>query len=354
MRILLLQTLLAVHLGPMTPDAPARSPQIAASQSMIALTFGAGNGIYFSASHDNGKTFSAPVKVAEGGVVPLSRHRGPHVAVFGSTIVISAITGRKVAEGPHAHGLPADGDLFVWRSIDGGRSWSKGAVVNDVPGAPTEGLHSLAADARGNLFVAWLDKRSGTGTQLYGARSADGGATWSSNVLIYQSPDGAVCQCCSPSAAIDASGQILVMWRNWLAGARDMYLARSRDGLVFSRPEKLGTGNWQLNACPMDGGGLAVSAKGILTAWRRGENVFLAAPGQPESQVGVGKDVALALSGGRTYLIWSTAGKIESWIDGKIDTLSAEGAFPALTSLPRGGVLAAWEEDGGIQTRRLP
>ena len=97
-----------------------------------------------------------------------------------------------------------------------------------------------------------------------------------------------------------------------------------------------------------------MSEKGILTAWRRGQNVFLAAPGQPETQVGAGKDVALTLSGGRTYLIWSNGGKIESWIDGKIDTLSAEGAFPALTRLPRGGVLAAWEEDGGIQTRRLP
>jgi hypothetical protein len=354
MHAFFLHILLAVHLGPMAPDAPARSPQLAANQSMIALTFGAGNGIYFSASHDNGKTFSSPVKVAEGGVVPLSRHRGPHIALSGSTIVISAIAGRKMAEGPHAHGLPADGDLFVWRSADGGKNWSKGIVVNDVPGAPTEGLHSLAADARGNVFAAWLDKRTGAGTQLCGARSADGGATWSSNVLIYQSPEGTVCQCCSPSIAIDASGQLLVMWRNWLAGARDMYLARSADGVEFSRPEKLGAGNWQLNACPMDGGGLAVSANGVLTAWRRGENVFLAAPGQTETQVGVGKDVALALSGGRTFLIWSNGGKIVSWIDGKIDTLSAQGAFPALTSLPRGGVLAAWEEAGGIQTRRLP
>jgi len=248
MHALVLQMLLSVHLGPMAPDAPARSPQLAANQSMIALTFGAGNGIYFSASHDNGKTFLTPVKVGEGGVVPLSRHRGPHIALSGSTIVISAIVGRKMAEGPHAHGLPADGDLFVWRSLNGGKNWSKGTMVNDVPGAPTEGLHSLAADAGGNLFLAWLDKRTGAGTQLYGARSTDGGATWSGNVLIYQSPDGTVCQCCSPAAAIDASGQILVMWRNWLAGARDMYLARSRDGLVFSKAEKLGAGSWQLNA----------------------------------------------------------------------------------------------------------
>ena len=59
-------------------------------------------------------------------------------------------------------------------------------MINDVPGAPTEGLHALASDAKGQLFAAWLDKRGGQGTKLYGARSTDGGATWSKNVMIYR------------------------------------------------------------------------------------------------------------------------------------------------------------------------
>jgi hypothetical protein len=83
--------------------------------------------------------------------------------------------------------------------------------------------------------------------------------TWSKNLMIYESPAGTICECCHPSAAIDSEGQVLVMWRNWLAGSRDMYLVRSRDGLTFSKPEKLGSGTWKLNACPMDGGGLAAS-----------------------------------------------------------------------------------------------
>jgi len=45
---------------------------------------------------------------------------------------------------------------------------------------------------------------------------------------------------------------------------------------------------------------------------------------------------------------------VEAWIDGKVELLSSAGAFPALSSLPRGGVLAAWEENGAIQVRRLP
>ena len=76
--------------------------------------------------------------------------------------------------------------------------------------------------------------------------------------------------------------------------------------------------------------------------------------GQPEQQVGTGKDVALALSGGRTYVAWVNGSKVEVWIDGRVELLSNAGAFPSLSSLPGGGVLAAWEENGAIQVRRLP
>src|ERR1700736_2251159 len=306
MTSLLLTVILAVHLGPMTPDVPAREPQMAANGSMVALTFGSGKGIYFSASYDAGRTFSVPVKVAEAEVVPLNRHRGPRIALPGGAIVISAVAGRTLSQGPHAHGLPSDGDLVVWRSGDSGKSWSKGIVINDIPGAPTEGLHSLAAGPKGDLFAAWLDKRSAGGTTLYGARSADGGATWSKNVLIYRSPDGTICECCHPSAAIAPDGQILVMWRNWLGGSRVMYLARSQDGLTFSKPEKLGTGTWQLNACPMDGGGLAIVQNRVVTAWRRDHEIFLASPGEKEVRIGEGVDVAIAAGQVGVFAVWST------------------------------------------------
>jgi BNR repeat-like domain len=350
---ILLQVILAAHLTPLNSDVPLREPQVAANPSIVALAFGAQNGIYFRASKDGGKTFSPPVQVAEGGIVPLSRHRGPRIALAGSTVAITAVTGKKAAEGAHAHGLPSDGDLLIWRSTDGGKQWSPASAINDVPGAATEGLHALASDGKNMLFAVWLDKRSGKGTRLYGARSTDAGATWSKNVPVYESPEGTICECCHPSVAIDAGGQVVVMWRNWLGGNRDMYLARSKDGMHFSKPEKLGTGSWPLNACPMDGGGLALSGARIVTAWRRGENVFLAEAGRPETQIGVGKDVALAVSGERTYAIWVNGTAIEAWTAGKAEVLAKAGAFPSMTSLPDGGVLAAWEQDGGIEVRRL-
>jgi hypothetical protein len=211
---------LAVHIGPMAPDSPGREPQLAVNKSIVGLTFGAANEIYFSSSTDAGKTFSTPVKVAEAAILSLTRHRGPRLAFSHNAIVITAVVGRRLASGPHAHGLPSDGDLMAWRSTDGGKTWSNAIRINDVAGAPTEGLHSLAGNARGHLFAAWLDKRSGHGTKLYGAKSANGGLSWSKNVMIYESPEGTICECCHPSAAIDSEGQVLVMWRNWLAGSR--------------------------------------------------------------------------------------------------------------------------------------
>jgi hypothetical protein len=352
----LLAAFLAAQIGPIAPDAPAREPQMAVRGSTVALTFGASNAIYFGISHDSGKTFSDPVKIAGAPVVPLTRHRGPRIAFAGATIVVTAVAGRTMAGGPHAHGLPSDGDLLAWRSTDEGKTWSKEIVINDVPGAPTEGLHALASDGKGTLFAAWLDHRGDHGTKLYGAQSNDGGATWLKNVLIYQSPDGTICECCHPSLAFDTSGEILVMWRNWLNGSRDMYLARSRVGGSFSKPEKLGIGTWKLNACPMDGGGIGISGGRVVTVWRREHDIFLDFAGETETRIGTGVDAAIAADMKGVYVIWSTPSGLQAIVAGRAELIdiAAKGAFPNIVLLSNGRALAAWENDGEITIREIP
>jgi len=350
---LIFAAMLALNLGPMGPDAPAREPQLAASGSTVALTFGAGSAIYFTVSHDSGRTFSAPVKVEQASNLLLTHHRGPRIAISGKTIIISAITS-KTASDAHAHGAGPDGDLFVWRSTDNGKTWSQAIRVNDVPNAPNEALHTLAADAKGNLFLAWLDHRTGKGTTLYGARSADAGATWSKNFLVYQSPDGTICECCHPSSAFTPDGELLVMWRNSLDGSRDMYLARSRAGATFGPAEKLGTGTWKLKGCPMDGGGVAVFQKRVFTAWRREGTVYMAEPGGQEIALGQGKDLAVAAGSKGVYVAWVSASGVQLRApDASPVTLSNDGAFPAITVLSDGAVVAAWQEGDSIATRRL-
>jgi hypothetical protein len=107
---------------------------------------------------------------------------------------------------------------MAWRSVDGGRTWSAPTVVNDTPKAAREGLHAMAADAEGHIAAAWLDDRSAPGKRLYGAFSNDAGKTWSRNVMLYESSDGTICQCCHPSLVALGHGEFAVMWRNAVGG----------------------------------------------------------------------------------------------------------------------------------------
>jgi hypothetical protein len=334
--------LLALHLQPVSPSAPNRQPQLASGNGMVALVFGSADSIFFSASGDNGRTWAKPTKVADLPKLLLGRHRGPRVVIAGNAIVVSA-----VASEP--------GELMAWRSTDGGRSWSKPIAVNDQPTAAREGLHAMAADAEGHIAAAWLDDRTPNGKRLYGAFSNDAGGTWSKNVLLYESPDGTICQCCAPSLASLGRGEFVAMWRNALAGSRDMYTLRLRDGKAAGSAEKAGVGTWKLDACPMDGGGIAVEHGLVATAWRREHDVYIAEPGKPESQLGTGQDVAVGANKQGFYAVWSAGGGIELHVPNaaKPTHLSDVGAFPAIVTLPDGGMLAAWEENGAISTARF-
>ena len=135
-----------------------------------------------------------------------------------------------------------------------------------------------------------------------------------------------------------------------------MYLARSKDGVGFSAPEKLGTGTWKLNACPMDGGGLVTTQTGIVTVWRRDRSLFFDRPGSPEIEIGEGTDVSISASRNGLYAIWTTpAGIVVRAPDDKHARSTGEkGSFPSIAALPGGGAIAAWESDGKIAIQSVP
>ncbi len=102
----------------------------------------------------------------------------------------------------------------------------------------------------------------GKDAAVYSSKSTDHGETWSTNVLVYRSPGGRICECCHPSI-LASDDAVQVLFRNLLEGDRDMYLVTSRDqGATFGAAVRLGRPNWQLNACPMDGGSCLLLAQG--------------------------------------------------------------------------------------------
>lgn len=144
------------------------------------------------------------------------------------------------------------------------------------------------------------------------------------------------------------------MWRNVLDGSRDFYLLHADAAHHFGAPQKVGEGTWKINACPMDGGGLIHAGGKTITAWRRMNDVFLAELGKPETKIGEGKDVTLAASGDHVYVAWIREEQLVLSANGRQEKIAAHAAYPALTSLPGGGALLAWEENNGISTKRLP
>ena len=90
---------------------------------------------------------------------------------------------------------------------------------------------------------------------------------------------------------------------NALGGSRDMYLTTTGDFVHFSPPQKIGEGTWKLAACPKDGGSLVNDHGRMVSAWRRGPQVFLAEAGHVETSLGEGHDVAMAAGARGAYVM---------------------------------------------------
>ena len=224
----------------------------------------------------------------------------------------------------------------------------QGGKVNDVDTIAKEGLMALSASAD-NVYAVWLDLRGNKHNKIYGAKSNDNGRTWSHNKNVYTSPDTAVCECCKPSVVV-RDNNVYVMFRNWLKGNRDLYLIQSVDGgSTFGQAQKLGNGNWKLNGCPMDGGGLAVNKNGgIETVWRREGKIFAAIAGMPEREIGEGRSCTIETVNGKIVYAWTDKGEVILTQAGGQIKILGKGSQPILKALNNDQVICVWENDKQI------
>lgn len=182
-----------------------------------------------------------------------------------------------------------------------------------------------------------------------GAKSLDGGKTWSQNNLVYASPDTTVCECCKPSVIVKDK-HIYIMFRNWLKGNRDMYLIHSANGgSSFEEAQKLGAGSWALEGCPMDGGGIIINSKGLPeTVWRRQKTIYACTPGQAETAIGEGRGCTLTNADGKNLYAWTSDGNIIISKPGGLSLNLGKGQLPLLKNNGNGQVICVWENEKEI------
>ena len=317
--------------------AGGQIPQLAKDKSNLYVVYGNGDSIMYSYTSDNGNTFSKPSLISVVPNVFSFAMRGPQIAVADNNIIVTACT--------------KQGNIFsFYKNKDD--AWTQGNRVNDADTVCKEGLMALSADGN-NAFAVWLDLRGNKRNNIYGAKSVDGGKTWSKNILIYASPDSSVCECCKPSVIINGKN-IYVMFRNWLNGNRDLYLIQSADGgNTFSQAQKLGKGSWQLNGCPMDGGAITLHNGTPQTVWRREDKIFTAAPGTPEKEIGEGRNCTIETVNGKNIYSWVENGEVVFVNAQGEKKFLGKGSLPVLKKLNNKQVICVWENEKQIHASVL-
>lgn len=262
--------------------AAGTQPQLSVDpMGVIRMVFGRTDSIFCATTTNNGHSFAAPVLVGTLTGMHLGMSRGPQIA---SSLHASIITAVDKA-----------GNIHFFQMENKTGKWQRKGYVNDLRSSAPEGLMGLAADYADHFYAVWLDTRKEKKNNIAFSSYTLTQSNWSANTLLYQSPDGHVCECCKPNIAVQ-NGKIAILFRNWLSGSRDLYLLQSgNSGQTFTAAEKLGKGTWPLNGCPMDGGGLVFNHNGsIQTTWQRNGVIYSCRPGEPEIQLAKGRGCSIA------------------------------------------------------------
>jgi hypothetical protein len=224
--------------------------------------------------------------------------------------------------------------------------------VNDVEGSAPEGLMSVTADDKNSFYAVWLDLREDRNNKIAFSTLSKNGS-WSENKIVYKSPDKTVCECCKPSVTVHGKN-VSLMFRNWIAGSRDLYVISSLDGgLNFGAAIKLGDGTWKLKGCPMDGGGVLLDKQSVIhSVWQREGVVYYDQPGQPEKKIAEGRSCGL-FGDDIPFMTWQTGDHIYGKSLNGTKIVIGEGSAVNVVQLKDKTLLAAWERDGKIHSRKL-
>lgn len=298
----------------------------------LHVVFGEGDSILYAVSTDQGQSFSNPQLIEVLPELAASHTRGPQIASTENGITVTACNSM--------------GDIFSFQKSPG-QEWVQSARVNDMDTVAKENLMALSGDGK-IAFAVWLDLRGNRHNKIVGAKTIDGGKTWSKNILIYNSPDSSVCECCKPSVAVKGNN-VYVMFRNWLDGNRDLYLIQSTDGgNTFGNAQKMGNGAWTLKGCPMDGGGVVVNNGIPQTVWRREGKIYASEPGKLETEIGEGKGCTVETINGKNIYAWTENGEVVVMKPGGLKKSLGKGTLPVVKAINKEQFICVWENEHQI------
>lgn len=274
-------------------------------------------------------------------------------------------------------------------SNDGGKHFSSPITVNDNFDITGHRFETMAVNKKGEVFIAWLDKRDHLqaakqgenyhGAALYYSWSKDSGKTFQINRKIIDH----TCECCRVIMHINKNQLPVILWRNIFGeNTRDHALVTFVTKNTPAKIQRVSFDQWKVDACPHHGPDMDVSDSGdIHLSWfdnapdRHG--LFYARrkiDGSLTDAISIGNYKAAASHpnvisvGKHVWLVWKQFdGKQESvWLeqsdtngDGwksaeKIAVTNADADYPFLIK-DKNTVYLQWKtKDEGFQLIQLP
>lgn len=337
-------------------------PTIAMTEDdIVGITYGDKEVIYYSESTDGGVSFDEPEIVGTLEGLLLGYSSGPQIAYTKNKVVITAPS--------------RTGNLYSWSKDRANGIWEGPFRVNDIDKSVEECLSSITTSNEGYIYSTWIDTRTietsnennssipveqpvennkgikKPKAKIYVSASKDDGKTWSKSQLVYKSPDGSVCECCKPSIESDKDGNLIIMFRNNIDGSRDLHYTISTDkGKSFAPPQKLGSGTWKINGCPMDGGGFtSFGNDGLMSAWQREGMVYTATSDLGEQLIGTGR--APSISGHRDHysIVYTKGDEVMAIHEPMIMSEKIGNGTSAKVLATKAALIYIWVSEKGIE-----
>ena len=254
------------------PDGAVQPQAAVDDQGVLHLIYLTGDplasDIQYVRSTDDGKTFDEPVRVNANpaSAVAVGTIRGPHLALGKGGRVHVAWMGSGKAT-PKAPGKQAP--MLYARRGDDGRFEPERNVLTKYAGL--DGGGAVAADPRGNVYVAWHAPAAEGGDEgtrrVFVARSTDDGVTFAPEEPLTELGLGA-CGCCGMRLLAPPGGAVVGLFRT----ARDLVHRDSRAFLFQGTFDRTWGGTldpMESSVCLMSTYALAAvpGAKSYIAAW---------------------------------------------------------------------------------------